>query len=339
MIDIYQKNDMSSALENFQYAKNKFAEADQPARVAGAEVNIGNIYSIQKDYDKAELHWKSASKINQSIGNLEQEGILLQSWGVFYYDRTKYESAVQSYTKAQNIFLSLGKEVRRGQVLWNLGEVYTSLCEYQRVLESIYEARTLFERIQNYEELADVLFMLGKLYFKIGFNNKLEETFVEFNSNYSKLSASNNFEVLREFFGQWVLFASSRPVSTEKLRIISEEFIRKEDGKNFLDSTLLLIKIFIQQNKYYEAVEEINRSELMELCSQNSILEAEREYFLGIISKNFTSDSLLPSLVYFEKAYELIKDENISELTWKVLYEISELYIERGNLNKAKHFV
>jgi hypothetical protein len=95
----------------------------------------------------------------------------------------------------------------------------------------------------------------------------------------------------------------------------------------------------IQQSRYNEAIEEMNRSKLVELCSQNSILEAEREYFLGIISKNFTSDLLLPPLVYFEKAYELVKDENISELTWKVLFEISELYIERGNLNKAKHFV
>jgi serine/threonine protein kinase len=339
MIDIYQKNDMSSALENFQNAKHKFAEADQPARAAGAEVNIGNIYSIQKDYEKAEMHWQRAAKINQSIGNLEQEGILLQSLGVFYYDRTKYESAVQSYIKAQNIFLSLGKEVRRGQVLWNLGEVFLSLCEYQKVLESIDGARTLFERIQNYEELADVLFILGKLYFKIGFYNKLEETFVEFNSNYSKLSASNNFEILREFIGQWVLFGKSRLVSTEKLRIISEEFFKREDSKNFLESSFLLIKLLIQQSRYNEAIEEMNRSKLVELCSQNSILEAEREYFLGIISKNFTSDLLLPPLVYFEKAYELIKDENISELTWKVLFEISELYIERGNLNKAKHFV
>ena len=42
---------------------------------------------------------------------------------------------------------------------------------------------------------------------------------------------------------------------------------------------------------------------------------------------------------YFEKAYNLIKEENITELTWKVLFEISDLYIERGNLSKAKYFV
>jgi tetratricopeptide (TPR) repeat protein len=111
MIDIYQENDLNSALENFRNAKSKFSEADQPARVAGAEVNMGNIYSIQKNYEKAEMHWKSASEINKSIGNIEQEGILLQSFGTFYFYRTKFNSAIQSYLRARNIFLSLGNEI------------------------------------------------------------------------------------------------------------------------------------------------------------------------------------------------------------------------------------
>ncbi len=104
--------------------------------------------------------------------------------------------------------------------------------------------------------------------------------------------------------------------------------------------TKLLIKFYLyQQELFQKAIEELNNLELIELCSQNSILEAQREYFLGIISKNIKSDKLLPPLVYFEKAYDLIKDEYINELTWKVLFEISELYIERGNLTKAKYFV
>jgi hypothetical protein len=65
-------------------------------------------------------------------------------------------------------------------------------------------------------------------------------------------------------------------------------------------------------------------------------LEAEREYFLGIISQSYASDKLLPPLEHFEKAYELVKDESVAEITWKILLALSELYIERGNLSKAK---
>ncbi|MBE0570599.1 MAG: protein kinase, partial [Ignavibacteriaceae bacterium] len=339
MIDIYQENDLNSALENFRNAKSKFSEAGQPARVAGAEVNIGNIYSIQKNYEKAEMHWKSASEINQSIGNLEQEGILLQSFGTFYFYRTKYNTAIQSYLRARNIFLSLGNEIGLGQVLSNLGEVNISICEYQNALDSLSEARSLFERTQNYLELSDVLFIVGKLYFKAGFYGKLEEAFVEFNFSSTKLNLPGNYEHLGELFRQWVLFSKVSLASTEKLSLISEEFSKNKDSSNLLECSWLLVRFFIQQKKYREAIEEINKPELVDLCSQNSILEAEREYFLGVISKNYESDKLLSPLVYFEKAYDLIKDESVTELTWKVLYEISQLYVERGNYTKAKRFV
>jgi hypothetical protein len=77
----------------------------------------------------------------------------------------------------------------------------------------------------------------------------------------------------------------------------------------------LLLQYYVDQKLYKEALSELNSPELIELCSQNSILEAEREYFLGIISKNFKSDQLLSPLEYFEKAYDLVKDQSITELT------------------------
>jgi serine/threonine protein kinase/tetratricopeptide (TPR) repeat protein len=339
MIDIYQKNDLSSALENFNNAKHKFAEAGQPNRVAGAEVNIGNIYTLLTDYDKAEEHWKNASRINQSIGNLEQEGILLQSLGVFYLYRQKINLSIDSYKRALKIFLSVGKELNKGQVLWNLAEVYLLVCEYQYAYTHLIEAEKIFQRLENYEELSDVLFLLAKLFYKIGFYKEIKEIFSEVKSNSSKYNLPSYSKPNINLLEQWLLYISTGTVSTNELSIICEEFVKKEDIINFMESFFFLIKYYIKHHEYERALIELNKSDFVELCSQNSILEAEREYFLGIISKNFTSDLLLTPLMYFEEAYELIKDENISELTWKVLFEISELYIERGNLNKAKHFV
>jgi len=339
MIDIYQKNDMNSALENFQKAKAKFSEAGQPARVAGAEVNIGNIYNITGNYVKAEEHLQNASRINQSIGNLEQEGLLLQNLGIFYFNLQKFDSAIQSYHKAIKIFLSIGNDLSRGLVLWDLGEICIAVCEYEYALHALNEAQQLFELLNNYAELSDVLFMKAKLFYKIGAFQKLEETLNSFYMNYSNHSLQKSHQIFYKLLIELKSFYREKTISVDELIQIRKEMMLKRDNHNFKEVMNLLLHFYIHQKLYQEALRELYSPELIELCSQNSILEAEREYFLGIISKNFTSDSLLPPMVYFEKAYELIKDENISELTWKVLYEITELYIERGNLNKAKHFV
>lgn len=339
MINIYQSNDLHSALDNFKNASIKFSQAGQLARVAGAEVNIGNVYSMQKSYDTAELHWKKASEINQSIGNLEQQGNLLQSIGTFYFYRSNYKSAVQYYLKAQNIFLSLGNEIGQGQILSNLGEVYLSLCEYQDSFDALSKAEKLFEQIQNFAEQSDVLFIIGKLYFKIGFYSNIEETFLKFNSKYYTLPSRESYELFSNLFDQWIRISRSSSLSTENLKLITERFLANDDSNNFIECEFLLINLLVHQGHAINALDEILRPELINLCSQNSILEAEREYFLGIISKNLVSEKLLPPMVYFEKAYELIKDNNITELTWKILFEIAELYIERGNLSMAKQFI
>jgi serine/threonine protein kinase len=339
MINIYQSNDLNSALENFIKAKSQFVESNQPVRIAGAEVNIGNVYNILSNYEKAEEHWQSASHINQSIGNLVQEGMLRQSLGVFYFNRGKYELALESYLKARNIFLSLGNEIGASQNLENLSEVYITLCDYQEAFNSLNKAKVFFERINNYKELSEVLFLLCKLFFGIGTNQMLEETIEKYKENNKKIGLKNISRIHESLLNQMLFIRKSRSVSVDELSVIRYEFYNQRDIYNYIETSFLIIKALIDIKENTEALNQLNNMELIELCSQNSILEAEREYFLGIISKNTKSDKLLAPLVYFEKVYELIKDEYVNELTWKVLFEISELYIERGNLTKAKYFV
>jgi len=339
MINIYQDNDLKSALENFENAKSQFSEAGQSIRVSGAEVNIGNIYNIFGNHKKAEEHLQNASRINQSVGNLDQEGLLMQNMGIFYFDRRKIDNAIQSYHKAIKIFVSLGNDLNRGLVLWDLGEIHIASCEYNNALESLIEAQHIFQKLNNYVELLDVFFLKAKLFYKIGAFQKFEETFEEFQTYYSDHNLIESHQIYQKLLVQLKSFYMAKTFSVVEIDFIRKEMVRKRDNHNFIDISFFLIQYFINEKWYQKASQELYNQELMDLCSQNSILEAEREYFLGIISKNSKSDKLLSPLIYFEKAYYLIKDQYINELTWKVLFEISELYIERGNLHKAKYFV
>ena len=339
MINIYQSNDLDSALGNFQNAMENFSEVGQLNRVSGTKVNIGNIYNIKGNYTKAEEYLQSASKINQSIGNLDQEGLLMQNMGAFYFNRSNFEAARKSYQKAHNIFLSIGNELSRAIVLWDLGEIYTSYCEYDYALNSLNEAESIFIRMNNYTELLDDLFMKGKLFYKIGYFQKLEEVIDNFHSNLVKYNLFQSHEVFEKLLVQFNSAGRKESLSITELQFIRDEMIQRKDIPNYIEVINLITQFYINQKSYQSAISELNQHEFIELCSQNSILEAEREYFLGLVSKNLKSEELLPPLVYFEKAYDLIKDEYINELTWKVLFEISDLYIERGNLHKAKFFV
>jgi tetratricopeptide (TPR) repeat protein len=335
---IYEDNDLNSAIGLFNKALIYFKEADSPRRVAGMEVNIGNIFTLLSDYENAEKHWQNALEINRAVGNLEQEGLILLNLGIFYFMKGKSDQAIISYKKAQKIFLNIGSHVNLGLVLLNLGEVYLTVCDYQSSFDSLEEAQQLFTDKENFEELAEVLLMLGRLYFVIGFKGKLEEIVEKYKTNLQSNKLPAKYELNLKFLRILLDFTDGKRVDNAELKSVRDEYKNYDDKSSYSDICFLLIENLIFEGRFKEALTEINQKFLIDLSSQNSILEAEREYFLGIISQRYASDVIKTPLEHFEKAYHLVKDGNISEITWKILLAISEIYIERGNLTKAKSF-
>ncbi|MBT8379692.1 MAG: protein kinase [Ignavibacteria bacterium] len=338
MRKIYEHNDLSSALTEFNKALTCYRESDSLRRVAGMEVNIGNIYTLLSDYNKAEEHWKTALELNRSVGNLEQEGLILLNLGVFYYFLANFDQATESYEKAEKIFLSLGNQLNYGLTLLNLGETLLSICEYENSLETLEKAKGVFVQIQNFEELSEVHMVLGRLYSVIGFTDRLKEIVDKYEDNIEKNNLPEKYKLNSKFLHLLLSSSVNTRIEISQLKFVTEQFKNYDDKSNYSACIFLLIKKLVAENNFNDALKEINDKYLIDLCSQNSILEAEREYFLGIISQNYASDYLLPPLEHFEKAYALVKDERISEITWKILLAIAELYIDRGNLSKAKAY-
>jgi serine/threonine protein kinase/predicted negative regulator of RcsB-dependent stress response len=339
IVDSYHYNHLESALDNFQLAKIEFNKVEQYVRLARVESNLGNIFSILKNYEEAENHWEKAFQINKSIGNLEQEGSLLNNFGEFYFSRTKYDLGVQSYLKALNIFLSLGNEMNRGLALKSLGEIYLITYDFQNSLNALLESYKIFNRLKKFEKTCEVLTFLGKLYFNIGSVTKLNESISSFEKILNKVELPPRYLTNLRYLIIHSYLLKDDKVSSDDIERIANEFKNLEEKNFMIECKFLLIKCLINEENYNEAYKQLIDNEFIVFCSQNSILEAEREYFLGILSKNYDSEKLSPPLVHFERAYELIRNEHITELTWKVLYEISELYLERGNFSKAKRFV
>ena len=57
---------------------------------------------------------------------------------------------------------------------------------------------------------------------------------------------------------------------------------------------------------------------------------------MGKISQLDSTLTEKPAIEYFENAFNLLEGQSIVELTWKVLYEITMIYWERGNFHKTK---
>ena len=338
MIEINQNNNLDIALQKFQNALDQFESAKLMRLIAATEANKGIIFDLKNDKEKTVLHFNAALKSNMVTGNLEQEAKILLNYGVYYYNNSNFEEAVTQYTKAYNIFLNLGDINGQGAVLNNLGEVYLIISEYQKSYNSLIKSSTLFEKIQNTEDKIESLFLLSKFYSTIGDLNKIEEISNECNS----MEKKHHLGIKHENFIRYIKLISFNneeiDLKIKNLKEICNVFLELNDIYNFAKAYLLVSNRLIVLNMFKEAFEIINNSILIEKCQARPLLEAERLYLLGKICYNYQFEIEEEPINLYNKAFDLIKDENITELTWKVLLEIAEYYSSRGNHARAKDY-
>ncbi len=330
LIEIYQRNDLDKAVNEFEKSLEYYKQTNSILQEAKIERNIGNIYNMRGEHDKAEQYWNSAHQKNLSIGNLDQEARHLLNYGIYYYEQGAFDEAIKQYKEASEIFIVLGIRDGEGLALTNLSEANLDICNYQEAYDSLNRAREIFSKLANIDEEAEVLFLLGKLYYLLGDENAISEIIKSYREILIEVSErhKNNIEFLK------LLLKNS--FEENLIKTVKTKYQELNDRGNYSKSNILFCEACINNGSYDEAFVAINEEEFLQICSENSLVKAIREFLIGeISSKNEKLDLPNPFKCY-STAYEIMENSYITELTWKVLLKLSDIYYERGNLSKIQ---
>ncbi len=336
LIELYKNNTPSKTIECFENSLKFYLHENIMDKVAAMENNLGNIFNVINEKNKAEEHWNKAIEINNSIGNLLYNGIILLNFGIYYLESCNYEKAVDYYLEAQSIFITLGDKNNLGITYINLGEVFILLCEYEKALDILFRASDIFDTLGNKIEKGEVLLLLGKLYHIIGDFDKLKilvEKYPEFQLTFEK--SDFNFQYLKQLNN---LAQKVVQNTQEELVSLREKSKTYSDNLLFCEIHIKIIEFLIDSLEFGSALKELNLEEFAELCEKNIYYDAYRNYLMGKVIQLEKKDSPKPFIEYYNKAYSLISEISITELTWKILFELYRVYEDRGNLSQAEEF-
>jgi tetratricopeptide (TPR) repeat protein len=339
LISAHKNNDLKNALNYFNKASSFYERGKLNFQLAQNFMNIGIVYSIQGNHTKANSYWDKSLQINRSIGNIEQEAKLLMNYGIYYYEILDLEKSTESYEKALSIFISLDSKKDYGFLLFNLSEIYLLTCEYQKALGYLNSAINTFKLLNNMTEELEAVFMSGKLNFILGDFENLNLLIKKFEI----CSEGNGLNEKQKNYYQLLTILkryneiSEHSLSTS-LNYLRQYFFKEKNVYDYMFCTILLIKNLIKNNLLNHAFDILNSDELVNICNENSIFEAERNYMIGeVVNKDFSLDTK-SQIDYFNIAYDKISNTYITELTWKVLFSLSEAYNKRGNLKKTQEY-
>jgi serine/threonine protein kinase/tetratricopeptide (TPR) repeat protein len=337
LISIITENNFAEALACFELAENVYEEGGLLYKVAQMEMNMGNIYNIKGEHDRAEEYWNKSLELTLTIGNLELEAKLLLNFGIYYFEKPNFETAMEYYNRALSIFISLGNSSGQGLVHYNIAETYLLTCEFEKAFDAVGSSKKIFANLKNLNEELESLFLYGKICFNIGDIRRLQIIIDEMAEKIKDNKVIEKHRINFSFLKQLNPPAGGdTDKSLKSLRSISDWYLGKEDKNNYFFSAVLVINRLISFGLYDEAFSRLQENSFISLCSENKLYNAEKNYITALIAINKNSD--INPVDYLLKAYEYISESSITELTWRVLFKLTVLYYERGNYSKSREF-
>jgi len=336
LVELYNSK-YNEALNNVEIAKEIYYRLEDLNFTAQMETNIGVINYSMGNYKDAEKVWKNSLDSHLKIGNLEQEGKLLFNLGYLNYENLILIRTVELYKRAMSIFLSLGNIYGYGQSLTNLGEVYLLTCDYEKSYITLLQAIDIFSQLGNFREKFEAQYILMKLYFVIGETEHfrgLKHIYIDesWEINFSDRNKTQ-FKFLLQLEKAYEGFANT---DIQKVNSLLDDFLKQNDKIHYFATTILIVKNLIASNKAEEAAEVLSSNRIKDMIKDNILFFAEREYMLGKIACINSNINLKPPIDYFISAFSVMEDFTLTELTWKILFEMGSYYYQRGNYGKAK---
>ena len=129
-----------------------------------ATCNLGNIYQIQGDMEKALEHYEKALKIDEEIGNKQGIASDLGNMGVIYRIQGDLGKALEHHEKALEIDERIGNKQGIATHLGNIGTVYQIQGDMEKSLEHHEKSLEIDEEIGNKRGMATNLGNMGIVY-------------------------------------------------------------------------------------------------------------------------------------------------------------------------------
>ncbi|MBK6913728.1 MAG: protein kinase [Ignavibacteriales bacterium] len=338
LIHVNFKNNFQEAMNQFLSAAKYFNKSKIVSRLANTLNNIGNLHNLTGNTKEAELAWNEALNINSSIGSLVQEANQMLNYGVYYHDMFDHQNALEKFEGARKIFLSLGDNVGDAIAKLNLSELYIDLNEFNVIDRWLNEIIITFKEASMEEEVCEARFLDGYLNYILGDRNGLSRKILEYENFIKDKDFSNRSINHLKFLKALEGFSNEENNLIPAFSEVANWYFENGDKKNYLRAWNFSVENLIKCNQSESALSQQKDQKYIGIIANNIFFNAEKEYFLGRITKNLNAAKPALALNYFESALSLLNDEKILELTWKILIEIALCYKELGQISKAIHY-
>ncbi|MCE3296741.1 MAG: hypothetical protein K0R65_2455 [Crocinitomicaceae bacterium] len=152
--------------------------------VAIAEIDLGNVYRMKKDYNKALEMQRKALKLLLPYDDYDGLGSAHNAIGDIYREQKDFAKALSNYNKALVYFESSGNQEKIATVYHNVGYVFEKQGKYGNALNYLNRSVKIRSQFGYKGSVYPTYHTISEVYFKTG-NQKLAYHYLRLYSDYA----------------------------------------------------------------------------------------------------------------------------------------------------------
>jgi len=169
------KEALTSAIVKYEAALKLYREAGARSQEALVLNNIGTVYLVLGEKQKALEYYSQSLALSRAIGNPGREALALNNIGRIYDDLGEKQKALQYYNQSLPLSRTVGDRSLEAITLSSIGTVYSEFGEQQKALQYYSQSLPLSRTVGDRRGEAITLSSIGTVYSALGEKQKALE--------------------------------------------------------------------------------------------------------------------------------------------------------------------
>jgi tetratricopeptide (TPR) repeat protein len=321
----------------YERAKNK-------TKIVDALNNIGNVLSGKNSYRDALEKWNQAIGLLPEQGPNNQRAQILNNIGIAHAKLREFDEAMSCYESAREIFAGLDSKSGTAFTSTNLGEVAFAAGAYELALRRWSEALRLYEEMQDVTGVAQTLLAQGQIYVLLQDQHRAKEALEKISAIREQHEVPGSDALVDYLRGMVDLVDGRYAEAREKFERSEKNFSNQgaftggicSESEMRIYAGIRKAESHVRINEAQSALQILRQLLLSDGVALYRSASAEIHYMIATIETQHLDLAQEKPLMRLMRALELIEDEHVAEVTWKLSYALGREFLKRGQREKGR---
>jgi len=300
-----------------------------------ALINLGIVHMYWGQHQKAVELYDKALQIRRKLGDQRKVGHTLVNLGIVYGNLGQYQKAAESYDKALQILRKVGDVPSEGRTLQNLAFVFMAWGQYQKAEESYNKGLQIFRKGGDVQAEGRTLTALGGVYAACGQYQKAVGYYEQALQICSRLgdirTQGQTLTALGMMYAVWGQYQKAVEFYEKSMTIYKKTQDQQSEGQTLHHLGI----VYAAWGQYQKAAQYYDKA--LAYCRKVGDVPTEGATVLDMGKVQVQAGDYDAALASFQKGLDIrIK---IGEPVWMPQKLIGDLYLERGEMEKAERLL